>query len=258
MNLCLSRENSQETHQGRRYARAVHQSDLPTVQDGFTPARVAVIEDERGIRDFLESALRQAGFDIRSAADGLAGLKITRGWRPDVIVLDLMLPKVDGLSLLPMIRRESDASVLILSARGDVSDRIEGLARGADDYLPKPFDVDELIIRIRALLRRPSRHVPMGYSFADLRVDLATRTVLRGERIIRLSSREFDLLVTLLRRPRRVFSKDELLERIWGDRDVLRGCVETYIGYLRNKIDAAGEPRLIHTVRGAGYTVREA
>jgi two-component system response regulator MprA len=236
----------------------VDQWDSPTVQDGFTPARVAVIEDERGIREFLERALRRAGFDIRSAADGPDGLKVTRGWRPDVIVLDLMLPKIDGLSLLPMIRRETEAPVLILSARGDVADRIEGIARGADDYLPKPFDVDELIIRIRALLRRPSLHVPMGYSFADLRVDIATRTAFRGDRVIRLSTREFDLLVTLLRRPRRVFSKDELLERIWGDREVLRGCVETYIGYLRNKIDGAGEPRLIHTVRGAGYTIREA
>jgi DNA-binding response OmpR family regulator len=228
------------------------------VQGGFTPPRVTVIEDERGIREFLERALRRAGFDVRCSADGLDGLRVTRGWRPDVIVLDLMLPKIDGMSLLPMIRRDTEASVLILSARGDVSDRIEGLARGADDYLPKPFDLDELIIRIRALLRRPSRHVPMGYSFADLRVDIATRTVLRGERVIRLSSREFDLLSTLLRRPRRVFSKDELLERIWGDRDVLPGCVETYIGYLRTKIDVAGEPRLIHTVRGAGYTIREA
>jgi two-component system, OmpR family, response regulator MprA len=235
----------------------VDQSDSLAVLDGFTPARVAVIEDERGIREFLERALRRAGFDTRSAADGLDGLNVTRGWRPDVIVLDLMLPKVDGLSLLPMIRRETEAPVLILSARGDVADRIEGIARGADDYLPKPFDVDELIIRIRALLRRPVLHAPMGYSFADLRVDIATRTALRGGRIIRLSSREFDLLVTLLRRPRRVFSKDELLERIWGDREVLRGCVETYIGYLRNKIDVAGEPRLIHTVRGAGYTIRE-
>jgi len=227
------------------------------VQDGFTPARVEVIEDERGIRDFLERALRQAGFDIQSASDGVEGLQLARGWRPDVIVLDLMLPKLDGMSLLPMIRRETDAPVLILSARGDVADRIEGLARGADDYLPKPFDLDELIIRLRALLRRPSLHAPMGYSFADLRVDVATRTVRRGDRVIRLSSREYDLLVTLLRRPRRVFSKDELLEWIWGDRDVLRGCVETYIGYLRNKIDVPGEPRLIHTVRGAGYTIRE-
>ncbi len=232
--------------------------DFAAPRDPFGPARIAVVEDERGIRDFLERAFRRAGFETRTAADGLEGLQLARGWRPDIIVLDVMLPKVDGISLLPMIRRETEAPVLILSARGDVCDRIDGIARGADDYMCKPFDVDELVVRIRALLRRPSLHTPQGYSFADLRVDIATRTVRRGDRSIRLSSREFDLLLALLRRPRRVFSKDELLERIWGDRDVLPGSVETYIGYLRNKIDVAGEPRLIHTVRGVGYTIREA
>jgi len=235
----------------------VEQTDVVTPRDPFALACIAIIEDESGIREFLERALRRAGFEARSAADGVAGLQLARGWRPDIIVLDVMLPKVDGISLLPMIRRETEAPVLILSARGDVVDRIEGIARGADDYMAKPFDVDELIVRIRALLRRPSLHTPQGFSFADLRVDIASRTVWRGNRIIRLSTREFDLLATLLRRPRRVFSKDELLERIWGERDVLPGCVETYIGYLRNKIDRAGEPRLIHTVRGAGYTIRE-
>ena len=236
----------------------MNQVDFASPRDPFAPARIAVVEDERGIRDFLERALRRAGFETRTAADGLEGLQLARGWRPDIIVLDVMLPKVDGISLLPMIRRETEAPVLILSARGDVGDRIDGIARGADDYMCKPFDVDELVVRIRALLRRPSLHTSQGYSFANLRVDIATRIVCRGDRSIRLSSREFDLLVALLRRPRRVFSKDELLERIWGDRDVLPGSVETYIGYLRNKIDLAGEPRLIHTVRGVGYTIREA
>ena len=227
-------------------------------RDSFAPPRVAVVEDEKGIRDFLERALRRAGFEARSAADGVEGLKLARSWRPDIIVLDVMLPKVDGISLLPMIRRETEAPVLILSARGDVCDRIDGISRGADDYMSKPFDVDELLVRLRALLRRPSLHIPQGYSFANLRVDVASRVVCRGERAIHLSSREFDLLLTLMRRPRRIFSKDELLERIWGDRDVLPGSVDTYISYLRSKIDIPGEPRLIHTVRGVGYTIREA
>jgi DNA-binding response OmpR family regulator len=222
-------------------------------------SRVAIIDDEQSLRDLLEMTLSKAGFEARSAVDGADGLTLVRDWDPDCIVLDVMMPKIDGLSVIPLIRRITEKPILMLTARADARDRVEGLRAGADDYLAKPFDLEELVERVRAAMRRPSLAQATVLRFADLEVDLDARTTKRGERYISLTTREFDLLVTLARRPRRVFTRDELLDLVWGsDHEVTIGTVETYISYLRTKIDARPLPQLIHTVRGVGYALREA
>jgi two-component system response regulator MprA len=223
-----------------------------------TAQRVVVIDDEKSIREMLEIGLGQAGFDVRTAVDGPDGLTVIRDWNPDCVVLDIMMPKIDGLSLIPLLRRLTEVPIIMLTARGDVRDRIDGLKAGADDYLPKPFDLDELIARIQTALRRPMlRHVN-HLRVADLEVDVEARAARRGERWIELSTREFDLLATLARRPKRVFTREELLDLVWGvDREVSSATVETYISYLRAKLDSGTESRLIHTVRGVGYVLRE-
>ncbi|HTX04098.1 MAG TPA: response regulator transcription factor [Candidatus Acidoferrales bacterium] len=221
--------------------------------------RVAIIDDEQSLRDLLEMTLTQAGFEARSAIDGSDGLTLVRDWDPDCIVLDVMMPKIDGFSVIPLLRRITEKPILMLTARGDARDRVEGLRAGADDYLAKPFDLDELVERVRAAMRRPNLAKTAILRFADLEVDLDARTLKRGEQYIPLTTREFDLLVTLARRPRRVFTRDELVDLVWGsDRDVTIGTVETYISYLRTKIDVRPLPQLIHTVRGVGYALREA
>lgn len=197
------------------------------------------------------------GYDVRSAPDGPAGLDVARGWNPELIILDVMLPKIDGVSLLPMFRRVTEAPILMLSAKAEVDDKVTGLARGADDYLGKPFEMSELLARVEAALRRPKLSAPQTLRYADLEVDLETRSVRRAGRGIDLSAREFDLLVTLLRHPLRVFSRDQLLDLVWGsERDVGYSAVETYISYLRSKVDQGFDSRLIQTHRGAGYSLR--
>jgi two-component system, OmpR family, response regulator MprA len=222
------------------------------------PERVAVIDDEAAIREMLEVGLTQEGFAVRTAVDGADGLALVRDWQPSCIVLDVVMPKIDGIALIPLLRRLTEVPIVMLTARGDVRDRIDGLRAGADDYLAKPFDLEELAARIQTALRRPMlRHVE-HLTFADLSIDLETRIVRRGERRIDLSMREFDLLITLARRPNRIFTREELLDHVWGvDRDLSPNTVETYISYLRAKIDADGAPRLIHTIRGVGYSLRE-
>ncbi len=228
-------------------------SDAP----GGTRFRVAVIDDERSIREMLEVGLAQEGFDVRSAVDSASGLALVRAWEPQCIVLDVMMPKVDGIATIPMIRRLTESPIVMLTARGDVRDRIEGIAAGADDYLPKPFDLAELAIRIRAALRRPQLASARSLRVADLEIDLDTREARRGERRISLSTREFDLLVALARRPGRVYTRDELLDLVWGvDAAVTLNSVETYIHYLRVKVDLPDEERLIRTIRGVGYALR--
>ena len=219
--------------------------------------RVAVIDDERHLRELLELALGEDGFEVRTAPDGRAGLQLVRDWRPDAIVLDVMLPYVGGLELLPMLRRITEAPILMLSAKADVDDKITGLRRGADDYIPKPFEVDELVARLQVALRRPRLEQPTIVSYADLSIDLDRRDVKRGAVSIELSAREYALLLTFVRNPERVFTRDQLLDLVWGsDREVGPGAVETYVSYLRAKIDAGFEPKLIRTVRGAGYALR--
>jgi DNA-binding response OmpR family regulator len=220
-------------------------------------AKVVVIDDERHLRELLELGLGEDGFEVRSAADGRTGLQLVRDWRPDAIVLDVMLPFVDGLELLPMLRRITEAPILMLSAKADTDDRITGLRRGADDYIPKPFEMTELVARLHSALRRPRLEQPSIVAYNDLSIDLDRREVKRGDRRIDLSAREYALLLTFVRNPERVFTRDQLLDLVWGtDRDVGPGAVETYVSYLRAKIDAGFEPKLIRTIRGAGYALR--
>lgn len=216
-----------------------------------------MIDDERHLRELLELGLAEDGFEVRSAADGRAGLQLVRDIRPDAIVLDVMLPFVDGLELLPMLRRVTEAPIIMLSAKADTDDRITGLRRGADDYVSKPFEMSELVARLHSALRRPRLEQPSIVSYADLSIDLDRRDVKRGDRRIELSAREYALLLTFVRNPERVFTRDQLLDLVWGtDRDVGPGAVETYVSYLRAKIDAGFDPKLIRTIRGAGYALR--
>ncbi len=220
--------------------------------------RVLVVDDERHIRDLLEIGLGDEGYDVRSAPDGQAGLQIAKEWSPDAIVLDVMLPKIDGIALLPMLRKLTEAPIVMLSAKGETIDKVAGLHGGADDYVSKPFEMAELTARLETALRRPRLAQPQVLRFSDLEVNLETRIAMRGEKRIALSAREYDLLVTLLRNPNRVFSRDQLLDRVWGtERFVGPGAVETYISYLRAKVDHGFPTRLIHTHRGVGYSLRE-
>lgn len=219
--------------------------------------KVLVVDDERSMRDMLQMGLEQHGYAIRCLPDGRTLESAIGEWQPDAIILDVMMPYADGFALLPMVRRQTQAPVIMLSARAEVVDRVTGLTLGADDYLPKPFAFVELLSRLEACLRRPHMSAPEFLRYEDLSVNLKTREVTRGETAITLTNKEFTLLVTLMREPRRVFSKDELLALVWGpDFEGEIGNVETYISYLRAKIDVDESNRLIHTIRGAGYSLR--
>ena len=222
-------------------------------------AKVLAIDDERNIRDMLQLGLERKGFVVRCLPDGRSVAEVIDGWQPDVVLLDVMLPFADGFSLLPTIRSRTQAPIIMLTAKGDVDDKITGLQLGADDYLAKPFALSELIARIAAALRRPTISAqPERLQHADLTVDVKSREVRRGGAKIALTNREYTLLVTLLREPRRVFSKEQLLEIVWGhDYEGEIGVVETYISYLRAKIDGRQAKKLIHTVRSAGYTLHD-
>ncbi|MBV9271430.1 MAG: response regulator transcription factor [Candidatus Eremiobacteraeota bacterium] len=221
-------------------------------------SRIAVVDDEPRIRELLELTLAHGGYDVRSAADGQAALSLVREWQPDLVILDVMLPKIDGIALLPMIRRLTDVPVVMLSAKGEIEDRVAGLSHGADDYLSKPFEIAELLAHVEAKLRRPHLETPTVLHFADLTMDLQTHVVEREGRELDLSPLEYRLLATLLRRPRRVFTREELLDLAWGDdAEVTPAAVERYISYLRAKVDDGFDRRLIHTVRGFGYVLRE-
>jgi DNA-binding response OmpR family regulator len=222
-------------------------------------AKVLVVDDEAPIRDMLEYGLDRAGFSVRSVPDGRSSFEILRNWHPDIIVLDVMLPEVDGITLLPALRRLTEVPIVMLSARSETSDKVDGLTRGADDYVAKPFELEELIARLNSALRRPRLEKRQTFTYGDLSVDLERRAVFRGTRRIDLSTREFDLLLTFVRNPERVFTRSELLDLVWGvDRDIVPNTVETYISYLRAKIDSGEEVKLIHTLRGVGYTLRAA
>src|ERR1700736_5751077 len=220
--------------------------------------RLLVVDDERPIREMLELGLQSRGFDVRSVADGPAAIPLIQEWNPELIVLDVMMPKVDGLSMLPLLRRVAEAPIVMLSAKGEVDDRVHGLERGADDYVAKPFEMSELVARLRSALRRPRLEHVEVITYADVEVELQTRTVRRGGRTLDLSPLEYDLLGTLLRHPRRVFSREQLLDLVWGlDSDVGPGSVERYISYVRAKVDEGAAVRLIHTIRGVGYSLHD-
>ncbi len=220
-------------------------------------ARVLVVDDEAAIRELLDYGLGQAGFAVRCVGDGAAALEAVKAWTPEVIILDVMLPETDGFTLLPALRRLTDAPIVMLSAKTETAEKVVGLSRGADDYVSKPFELEELVARLHSALRRPRMELRDIFSYADLTVDVSRRSVHRGNRRIDLSAREFDLLLTFIRHPEQVFTRSQLLDLVWGvDRDVVPNTVETYVSYLRAKLDSGEATKLIQTLRGVGYTLR--
>lgn len=221
--------------------------------------RILVIEDDSQIADLLRRGLIYEGYAVEVAADGESGLSAARDRLPDMVLLDLMLPGVDGLTVCRRLRAASAVPILILTAKEAVPDRVAGLDAGADDYLVKPFNFDELLARVRALLRRHQRAGTADeLRFADLTVNLGGREVRRGSRRIELTAREFEMLALFMQNPRQVLTRDVLYDRIWGyDFGGESNIIEVYIRYLRSKLEEHGEPRLIQTVRGVGYALRE-
>lgn len=220
-------------------------------------ARILVVDDDPHILSVVSRGLRFEGYDIQLAHDGAEALKIARSEPPDLVVLDVMLPGMDGLEVCRRLRRGLNTPILMLTARDAVPDRIAGLDSGADDYLVKPFDFDELLARIRALLRRVQPAGADVLTYADLRLDTGAREAYRGDRRIDLTTREYELLLLLMRHPRQVLTRAQILDRLWGDADVESNTLEAHIARLRDKLEADDEPRLIQTVRGAGYALRE-
>jgi DNA-binding response OmpR family regulator len=221
--------------------------------------RVLVIEDEPKIGDLLRRGLIYEGYVVELAPDGETGLSAARDRPPDIVLLDLMLPGLDGLTVCRRLRAASDVPILILTAKESIPDRVAGLDAGADDYLVKPFNFDELLARVRALLRRrPRRATEELLRFAELTLNHKTREVFRGDRRVELTAREFDLLALFMQHPRQVLTREVLYERIWDyDFGGESNIIEVYIRYLRAKLEARGEPRLIQTMRGVGYALRE-
>jgi two-component system response regulator MprA len=222
-------------------------------------ALVLIAEDDRAVRDALVRALELEGYRVLAAVDGAQALGLLERERPDVAVLDVMMPNVDGLSMCRRMRSSGDRTpVLMLTARVEVSDRVAGLDAGADDYLPKPFAVDELLARIRALVRRASfASDPAPLEVADLRIDESARRAWRGDRELELTKTEFDLLQALAANAGIVLSHSRIYDLVWGyDFGPESKSLAVYVGYLRRKTEEGGEPRLIHTVRAVGYTLR--
>ena len=219
--------------------------------------RVLVVEDDVSIADVLRRTLRQEGHEVRSAADGVEALELAEDFVPDLVVLDLGLPKLDGVEVLKRLRASSDVPILILTARTETEDRVEGLDSGADDYLVKPFERKELLARLRALMRRRPPRGSAALSVGDLRLNPDTREVTRGDRPIELTNREFELLEFLMENERLVVSRERLLEEVWGyDPLAMTNTIDVFISNVRRKLEAGGEPRILHTKRGAGYVVK--
>jgi two-component system response regulator MprA len=221
--------------------------------------KVLVVDDDPAVSAALDRALRLDGYEVATAGDGRAALEALALAPPDAVVLDLGLPGIDGLEVCRRLRAAGDDTpVLMLTARDAVSDRVNGLDAGADDYVVKPFALAELQARLRALLRRRPTDSGEQLRFADLTLDLGTREARRGERVFSLTRIEFDLLELLLRHPRQVLTREVILDRVWGYTfDSGTNSLAVYVGYLRRKIEEGGETRLIHTVRGVGYVLRE-
>ncbi len=222
------------------------------------PVRVLVVEDDQEIAQVLQRSLRMEGYDVKLTGDGAQALDDTQAFLPDLIVLDLGLPGMDGIEVARQLRRdEDDTPILILTARDALDARVEGLDVGADDYLVKPFERHELLARMRALLRRRPPRGMAPLRVADLTLNPDTHEVTRGERSIDLTQREFELLEYLMRNERLVISRQRLLDEVWGyDPFSITNTIEVFVSNLRRKLEAGGEPRLLHTVRGAGYVLR--
>lgn len=221
-------------------------------------ARILVIEDEERIRQFLQRGLSFEGYRVDTAPDGQTGLELARENPPDLVLLDLMLPGMDGLEVCRRIRAASDVPILMLTAKETIEDRVTGLDAGADDYLVKPFAFDELMARVRALLRRSQPSQPQVYRFAELELDTGTRQGRRAGRVFDLTAKEYELLELFMRHPRQVLTRDLIFDRVWNyDFGGESNIIEVYVRYLRQKTEEGGLPRLIHTVRGIGYVLRE-
>lgn len=220
-----------------------------------------VVDDDHAVRESLRRSLEFNGYDVTLAGDGAEALARIGTANPDVVIMDVMMPRLDGIETTKALRKAgNDVPILVLTALDAVGDRVEGLDAGADDYLTKPFALQELLARLRAMLRRvvPSEVTEEVLTFADLTMDLATREVRRGERLIELTRTEFTLLEMFLRRPRRVLERSFILEEVWGyDFPTTANSLEVYVGYLRRKTEANDESRLLHTVRGVGYVLKE-
>jgi two-component system, OmpR family, response regulator MprA len=222
--------------------------------------KVLVVDDERAVRDSLRRAIELEGYEVELAADGADALhRLQSDGQPDAVILDVLMPGVDGLEVCRRIRsRGNSVPVLMLTARAEIENRVAGLDAGADDYLPKPFALEELLARLRALLRRMAPGAEEVLRFADLEVNPGTREVRRGGTSIELTRTEFNLLELFLRNPRQVLTRSVIFERVWGyDFGFASNSLDVYIGYLRRKTEADGKPRLIQTVRGVGYALRE-
>ena len=218
---------------------------------------VLVIEDEKDIARFIELELAAEGYATEVAFDGVTGLSKFREVNPDLVILDLMLPVLDGLEVARRIRKTSNTPIIILTAKDGIQDKVEGLDSGADDDLIKPFSIEELLARVRAHLRRVNPAVTGEVRVADLVMNLDGREIFRGGRRVELSAKEFELLELLARNPGKVFSRFEIEEKVWPEYTGGSNVVDVYIGYLRRKLEEGGERRLIHTVRGVGYVLRE-
>ncbi|MBM3268015.1 MAG: response regulator transcription factor [Candidatus Sericytochromatia bacterium] len=229
------------------------------MSDGTTPAgpKILIIEDDREISGIMAMELGFEGYAVSVEADGFAGLAAAARLGPDLVILDCMLPGLDGVEVCQRLRSVSDVPIVMLTARGRVADRVRGLDSGADDYVVKPFDLEELLARIRAQLRKHTAK-PVAMKVGDLEMDQVAREVRRGSMPIHLSVKEWDLLAFLMRNTRQVLSRERILQEVWnydfgGDSNIL----DVYVRYLRQKIEAPGKPKLLHTVRGVGYVLRE-
>ena len=227
------------------------------MNDVSRPPRVLVVEDDDEIAQTLQRSLRLEGYEVRIASDGVAALDDAHAFLPDLVVLDLGLPRLDGLEVARTLREQDDVPILMLTARDALEARVEGLDAGADDYLVKPFERQELLARLRALLRRRPPRGAAPLVVGDLQLNPDTHEVERAERAIELTQREFELLEYLMRNERIVISRQRLLDEVWGyDPFSTTNTIEVFVSNLRRKLEAGGEPRLLHTIRGAGYVLR--
>ncbi len=222
-------------------------------------ANILIIDDDKKISTMMRRGLTYEGFEVDVAHDGREGLLRILEQAPDLVILDVTMPGIDGLEVCRRIRKEDNIPILMVTARDSVSDRVKGLETGADDYLVKPFALEELLARVKALLRRTTKkEADSKLEFSDLTLDLGSRLAYRGSRAIELSTTEFNLLSFFMNHPQRVLTRDVLMQKVWGfEYQGESNVLEVYVGYLRQKLEKDGERRLIHTVRGAGYVMRE-
>ncbi|MBI2869426.1 MAG: response regulator transcription factor [Chloroflexi bacterium] len=220
--------------------------------------RVLVVDDDPQMVSLLKRGLSYEGYTVDTAGEGVEALAKAREREPDLVILDIMMPGLDGIEVSKRLRQASEVPIIMLTARGMVSDRVAGLDSGADDYLVKPFSLDELLARMRALLRRRQPKDGEVLLFSDVSLNTATREVRRGNRNIELTAQEFDLLELFLRHPRQVLTRDTIYQKVWGyDFEGESNVIEVYVRYLRAKLETDGRPRLLHTMRGVGYVLRE-